>query len=218
MSADPLARYHGRSVIAVGAHPDDLEAGAGGTLARLSRAGARVTAAVLSIPNQTRVRAREARAAAKLLGCELRLVTADGRHVEDVKTYEAVSALDCLVDELRPDLMIAHAACDHHLDHVLAGRASLATMRLGTFDVWRYATALHAPQCQPFVPTLFVDISATIELKIKALEAHESQYRKRDRGTWLFREDARHNGARIGADYAEAFEVARLVIGQPSAS
>lgn len=216
--SDLLARYRGATVVAIGAHPDDLEAGAGGTLARLARAGARVVAAVLSIPSRPRVRAREARAAARLLGCELRLVTSDGRHVEDLKTYQAVSALDDLVDELQPALMISHAACDHHLDHVLAGRAALATMRLGSFDVWRYATALHAPQCQPFVPTLFVDITSTMELKIRALEAHQSQYQGRGRGTELFRGDARHNGARIGADYAEAFEVARLVMPESPAA
>lgn len=212
IGADPMERYSGSCVVAVGAHPDDLEAGAGGTLARLSRAGARVVAAVLSVPNQPEVRSREARIAAELLGCELRLVTADGRHVEDVKTYEAVSALDGLVNELRPQLMITHASCDHHLDHLLASRASLATMRLGAFDVWRFATAVHAPQCQPFVPTLFVDITATVELKMQALEAHQSQYKRRGRETTLFREAARHHGARIGVAYAEAFEVARLVL------
>jgi LmbE family N-acetylglucosaminyl deacetylase len=212
MTGDGLDRYRGATVMAVGAHPDDLEAGAGGTLARLARAGARVVAAVMSVPNQPAVRAREARLAAELLGCELRLVTEDGRHVEDMKTYAAVSALDSLVKELRPALMICHAACDHHVDHLLTGRAALATMRLGPFDVWRYATALHAPLCQPFAPTLFVDISGVVDLKLRALEAHASQYSERGRDTLLFRDDARHHGARIGVPYAEAFEVGRFVM------
>lgn len=212
MNGDGLDRYRGATVMAVGAHPDDLEAGAGGTLARLARAGARVVSAVMSVPNQPVVRAREARTAAKLLGCELRLITNDGRHVEDVKTYEAVSALDALVKELSPALMICHAACDHHVDHLLTGRAALATMRLGPFDVWRYATALHAPLCQPFVPNLFVDITAVVDIKLRALEAHESQYSGRGRSTALFKEDARHNGARIGVQFAEAFEVGRFVM------
>jgi LmbE family N-acetylglucosaminyl deacetylase len=51
--ADILSRYAGETVLAVGAHPDDLELGVGGTLARLSRSGARVVMAVLSIPSRS---------------------------------------------------------------------------------------------------------------------------------------------------------------------
>lgn len=212
MATDPLLRYSGEAVVAVGAHPDDLEAGAGGTLARLAQAGARVVACVMSIPSQTAARAREARAAADLLGCELRLVTADGRHLEDLKTYQAVAALDALVRECAPGLMIAPAACEHHFDHVLAGRAALATMRLGAFDVWRYATSLHAPLGRPYAPNLYVDITSTVELKLRALALHESQYAGRGQSLDAFREDAREHGHAIGALYAEGFEATRLVL------
>ncbi len=211
MSTSALSRYAGRSVLAVGAHPDDLEVGAGGTLARLAAEGARVTMAVLSAPRQPDARVIEARNAAKRLGCDVRLVTSDGRHVEDVKTYDLVAALDAIFLEVRPDLMIAHALCDHHRDHVIAGEAAAALHRHGRFDCWLYATSSQATRVAPFNPTLFIDIRSSLETKIAALEEHRSQFEKRGRDGSFARQRAREAGRMAGMDYAEAFEVARLL-------
>ena len=217
MSAAPepggaLGRYRGGSVVAVGAHPDDLEVGAGGTLARLAREGSRVVIVVMSVPNQPAARVREARKAAELLGCELRLVTSDKRHVEDLKTYEAVAALDAIVRDVKPKLMISHAACDYHRDHILAGQAALATQRLAHFDFWRFSTSLRTPHAGPFAPSLYVNITDTVDAKMKAIDAHESQFKKRGQDTTIFREVARAHGRSAGVQYAEVFEVARLIL------
>ena len=55
------SRYAGQTVVAIGAHPDDLEIGIGGTLARLQRVGARVIMVVASIPKDFEIRLAEAR-------------------------------------------------------------------------------------------------------------------------------------------------------------
>lgn len=209
---EALARYGGAAVLAIGAHPDDLEVGAGGTLARLAGVGARVTMAVLSVPTEPDVRPDEARNAARRLGCDVRLITSDGRHVEDLKNYEIVAALDAIFRELNPGLVIAHGLCDHHRDHVIAGTAAAALQRLGRFDYWRYATSSEATRAAPFEPSLYVDISSSIDAKMAAVEEHRSQFKKRGRDGSILRERARQAGRLAGVDYAEPFEVGRLLL------
>ena len=83
-----VSKYAGKTVLALGAHPDDLELGVGGTLALLSRAGARVIMAVVSIPSSLEARKTEARRSAELLGAEVTFLFPDDcRRVEDIKTY-----------------------------------------------------------------------------------------------------------------------------------
>src|SRR5262245_58746159 len=92
------SRYAGRTVLAIGAHPDDLEIGIGGTLARLSRAGARVVMVIASIPSNYEIRLAEAKSGARILGADLRVLLNGGRccRVEDLKTYELVNLFDGL--------------------------------------------------------------------------------------------------------------------------
>ena len=92
------SRYSGKTVVAIGAHPDDLEIGIGGTLAKLRRDGARVVMVVASIPKDFDVRFEEARRGAEILGCEMRLLLDGGpRRLEDVKTCDLVGMLDDVI-------------------------------------------------------------------------------------------------------------------------
>lgn len=67
-----IEAVEGARVLALGAHPDDVELGAGGLLARLSQHGAQVTLAVVSVPTRMEERLREAEAGARELGVRLR--------------------------------------------------------------------------------------------------------------------------------------------------
>src|SRR5687767_10518587 len=91
------ARYFGHTVLAIGAHPDDIELAIGGTLARLAGNGARVVMAVVSIPAEFDTRRDEALRAAQILGCELRFLLDQGcARIDDVKNYQLVGMLDSL--------------------------------------------------------------------------------------------------------------------------
>jgi len=206
------ARYTGRTVLALGAHPDDLELGIGGTLAALSRGGARVVMAVCSVPADFDTRYAEAKAAAAILGCELRVLMDGGCHrIEDVKTYQLVGMLDDLVRELGPSALLTHGPSDFHRDHVAVFQAAVSTQRLSQFDFYSYLPTMCRPVPVPFQPRAYIDISDTMETKIRAIAAHPSQFGARGITFELYRDIARLTGRMCGVDYAEGLDINRMV-------
>lgn len=208
------ARYAGRTVLAVGAHPDDAELGMGGTLARLSRCGARVVLAVVSVPSDYATRRREAERAAGILGAELRvLLDAGCQRIEEVKSYQLVGLLDDLVRALRPDAVFTHGASEFHRDHQIVHAAVAATQRLRYFDFFSFHPTMCRPVPVPFHPRVYVDVTPTIEAKMEAIAAHESQFGARGLEVELYRDIARLNGRLVGVQYAEGLDVGRLLLG-----
>lgn len=206
-----FAKYTGKTILAVGAHPDDLELGMGGTLARLSRAGARVIMAIVSIPSDLKNRIKEARRAAQILGCEVRfLIPGHCCRVEDLKTHQVVNMMDGLVKEFLPAAVFTHSFANLHADHKLVYQACMASQRLEYFDLFCYSpTSTHEIHIA-FQPHAYVDISDTIEMKMAAIRAHSSQFSRRGLGTEHFREMSSRFGQMVGVDYAEGLEVVRM--------
>jgi LmbE family N-acetylglucosaminyl deacetylase len=209
----PLAeRYAGRSVLALGAHPDDLELAVGGTIARLRRGGARVVMAIVSIPGANHaLRRKEAERAADILGCELRVLT-QAKRIEDLKNYELVAMIDQLVKALAPAALLTHGPAEFHRDHVMVHEAALSSQRLQYFDFFTYQPNFCRPVPVPFHPRAYVDISETIDAKMRAIEAHASQFAGRGLGTDIYRDMARLNGRMVGVQYAEGLDVGRMLI------
>ena len=207
------SRYAGRTVVALGAHPDDLELGVGGTLARLARAGTRVIMAVASIPNDYGVRRREAIRAADILGCELRILMDNGsQRIEDVKHYQLVGLVDALVREYKPAALLTHSASEIHRDHVSIHNACLSTQRLQYFDLFYFHPTFCRPLPIPFQSRAYVDVSDTIEVKMQAVAAHESQFGARGIDVSIYKEMAHLSGRLVGVPYAEALDVGRLLL------
>jgi LmbE family N-acetylglucosaminyl deacetylase len=208
-----LSRYIGTTVLAIGAHPDDLELGVGGTLARLVQAGAHVVMAVVSVPSDYAVRSAEARRAAEILGCELRILMDGGsRRIEDVKHYQLVGMLDEQVRELAPAAVITHSASEVHRDHVSVYNASVSAQRLRFFDFFTYHPTMCRPVPVPFHPRAYVDVSDTIDAKIAAIDAHTSQFSGRGLDAEMYREHARLQGRMAGVRYAEGLDVGRMLL------
>lgn len=214
--AVPLAaRYGGRTVLAIGAHPDDLELAVGGALARLARDGARVVMAVVSIPSDFETRRAEARRAAGILGCELRVLVDEGHcaRIDDMKNHQLVGMLDALVKELAPAAVLTHSAHEFHRDHVAVHNACFATQRLRAFDFFHFNPTMCRPVPINFHPRVYIDVSDTIEQKMAAIEAHASQFRSRGLDSEMYRDLARINGRMVGVKYAEGLDVARMLLG-----
>jgi LmbE family N-acetylglucosaminyl deacetylase len=205
--------YSGKTVLAVGAHADDIELAVGGTIARLRRGGARVVMVVLSLPGDAKVRRREAEKAADILGCELHVVMEDGkRRIEDLKSYELVAMIDREVKELQPAAMLTHGPSEFHRDHVLVHEACVSSQRLRYFDFFTYQPNFCRPVPVAFHPKAYVDISETIETKMRAIEVHQSQFKCRGLDTDIYRDIARMNGRMVGVQYAEGLDIGRMIL------
>jgi N-acetylglucosamine malate deacetylase 1 len=216
-------------VLAVGAHPDDLEILCGGTLVRFGQEGHEVVMCNATLGNRgsfehtseeiAAIRLREARRAADLAGAEhMTLGLTDGE--VNASDRDQRTALVDLVREVRPDLILTHATNDYMSDHNETSRLVFdcsfhATLPLLETSKPNYGTVapiyfFDTVMGLGFHPTEYVDVTSTIETKVAMLEAHESQL------TWLRDHDGidvveqmrvatRFRGLQCGVTYAEGF-------------
>ena len=219
------------NILAVGAHPDDLEILCAGTLARCAGRGDRVTMLIMSdgsaghaeIPPEelAEIRSREARAAAAVIGAELVWL---GLRDEFVFNDEPTRLL--LLNAIRgaqPDVILTHNPDDYHPDHRATSRAVFdASFIMGLPNV-RTDHPAHpgvATLCyfdalagHGFMPTEYVDVTETWETKRAMLAEHRSQV------DWLRYHDqidifqfmetvARFRGLQCGVPFAEGFRQA----------
>ncbi len=174
-------------VVAIGAHPDDVELGCGATLAKLSLAGRRVgilhlTRGEMGTRGSAPEREQEAKRAALALGAERLdfLDCGDGGLLHD---RESEDALISYLRKYRPDLILGPTPEDRHPDHGRAHRlvvdaafySGLAKRAPALGPPFRPAAVFCYMQHNPFPPTFIVDVSDTWERKLAALDAYESQ-------------------------------------------
>lgn len=203
-----LLKENGR-VLAFGAHPDDLEVGAGGLLARLSQEGAEVTMVVVSIPNNTELRKREAMAGADIIDADLFVLYEDRPcRVEDIPMHELVRRMDNIVGDVRPDLVITHSSGDLHWDHGLVNRATVSALRRTPCDLLAFLSSPEMNAQSRAIGQCFADISKTMDTKLAAMSAHSSQVAKL--GLESSRDLARAMGRISGYEYAEVYEALRV--------
>ena len=206
-----LLEEKGGRVLAFGAHPDDLEVGAGGLLARLSEEGAEVTLAIVSVPNSIEQRKAEARAAADLIDANVVFIYDEKpSRVEDIPMHELVRRFDQVVGDVRPDLVITHSAHDLHWDHGLVNRATVSALRRTPCDLLAYLSSPEMNAQARGLGECFADVSKTIDTKIAAIAAHKSQLSRLDLES--SRDLARAMGRISGYQYAEAYEALRVRI------
>lgn len=180
-------------VVAFGAHPDDVELFAGGTVCSLVDQGARVgivdlTRGELGSRGTPELRAQEAAAAADILGVSIRmnLGLPDG----DIQNTPE-NRLDVIraLRTLRPGLILVNAPECRHPDHPAAARlVTDAVFQAGLTKIvtigedgtpqetWRPHHTLHYIQSIELEPTLVVDVSPYWEQRMKALLAYSSQF------------------------------------------
>lgn len=215
-------------ILAIGAHPDDVEISCGGTLALAARQKIPVgildlTRGELSTNGTVEERAAEAAEAASLLGASTRAnagLPDGGVHAMDL---EQVRSVVRILRALRPEILLTHAPVDRHPDHVEASRlmdrawylAGLRQFDPGHGDPHRAEARYHFASRISFVPTFVMDITAAWEEKKRAILAHRTQVTRGVEArstplndpTFLSRIEARarHFGSQIGVAYGEPF-------------
>jgi LmbE family N-acetylglucosaminyl deacetylase len=186
-------------LLAFGAHPDDLEFGAGGIIARETRAGRSVHLVICSrgeagTNGTPALRTREAQAAAKILGATLEFLELDGDAHLELKTAHAF-ALAKLIRRIRPGVVLAPTTePNQHPDHWRLGTLVRDATRLARYGGLAELKARppHAigqllfyalgPGSEPAIPPALIDLSAPglVATWTKAMEAHASQMKTRN--------------------------------------
>jgi bacillithiol biosynthesis deacetylase BshB1 len=214
-------------VLAVGAHPDDVELGCGGTLLALAARGYTfgildLTRGEMGTRGTPETRAQEAAEAARILGARFRetLDLGDGGLRTD---REAELQVIDVVRRARPRLLFAMLPSDRHADHVRAGRLVKEASYYAGLRTLETGAAAHRPQqvvhyFATYVerPSFLVDVSDVHVRKLDALRAYRSQFHEpssKEPDTYIaakgFLEGivarARVFGAQAGVEYAEGF-------------
>lgn len=197
------------NVLAIGAHPDDIELGCAGSLLRHIAAGDHVTMLVMTTgergPQDAVSRVIEQEEAARIIGADLVWGgMADGAIPHD---RETVALIDDVIRRCGADIMYTHSAHDTHQDHVHTSASSLSAAR-------RLSRVLcyQAPSTTTFDPTVYVDVDETVGGKIAALEAHRSQVlRCQLVDLEAVAATTRYWGYQARMRHAEAFETPRFV-------
>jgi LmbE family N-acetylglucosaminyl deacetylase len=205
-----------RKVVILAAHPDDAEICAGGTIAKLSGAGAEVVVANFTTSEftaeTTLSRQAAATAAAELLGSKLRWVDG-GRHnqVEDQQEYRLVQQIDEIMETEAPDLVFGPWTGDSHTDHARLGRAVVASSRRWNADLLAYSPAEYRTVCfHRFEPNVFVNVSDVREKKMAAIEKfHYSGHGFRRIETANLLRIWSYYGVLSGYEFAEGFQLLR---------
>jgi bacillithiol biosynthesis deacetylase BshB1 len=178
-------------ILAIGAHPDDIELCCGGTLAKAAKLGYKtgiidLTHGELGTRGNNVIRAKEAAAAAKILGC-LR----ENLHLPDgniAVSQPNVKKLIQVYRKYRPKIILISHFYERHPDHVHAhhlcreawfysGLRKIETKLNGKKqEPWRPHNYFHYMQWQVFEPTFIVDITDVYQVRLKSILAHKSQF------------------------------------------
>ena len=225
-------------ILAIGAHPDDVELGCGATIAKAVSQGKKVgildlTRGELGTRGSAEIRDKEAAESAKILGVDIRenLAFADGFFKNDKKHQIEVIKI---IRKYKPEIVLCNAIDDRHIDHprgsqlassscFLSGLVKIKTELSGALqEAWRPKHVYHYIQWKNLDPDFVVDVGDFIKTKIASVKAYGSQFYNPDSkepvspitsknflDSITYR--AQDLGRLIGKEYAEGFTSERYI-------
>ena len=225
-------------ILAIGAHPDDVELSCSGTIAKEVANGKKVgildlTRGELGTRGTAEIRDKEAENAAKILGVSMRhnLAFSDGFFVNNTASQLEIIKI---LRKYRPDVVLCNAVDDRHIDHrkgsklvsdacFLSGLRKIETIHENNHQKeWRPKHVYHYIQWKDLTPDFVVDISGYLDKKLESVAAYKSQFFDENSkepvtpiATANFNESityrAKNLGRLIGVEHGEGFTAERYV-------
>jgi LmbE family N-acetylglucosaminyl deacetylase len=199
-----------RRILAVGAHPDDIELACGATLAKFVDSGHEVHALVMthgSTGGDELTRVAEANAGSQFLGLTALIVMnfPDSRLPDYGK--EMIDAIETVLLRLNPDIILTHSAHDRHQDHHAVHMATVRAARTHPAVLGYESPSV----TDEFVPRFYVDIDRYVDAKIESVHIHQSQRDRPYVGPEQIKALSLFRGRQGAVKNAEAFETVRML-------
>lgn len=200
------------NILVIGAHPDDMEFGCGGTLLKLADKGCGMNLLVMTQggaggDEQTRV--QEQLSAAKMLGANLMWGGFEDTNLPISR--EIIRIIETAIIRVQPDMVFCHYPQDTHQDHRQIGTAALSAAR-GVRSFLFY----EGPSSMDFSPSVFTDIGNELPRKLELLKCHRSQVDKTNIPHLSILESAQstaiYRGMQNRVKFAEGFMPHRLAL------
>jgi LmbE family N-acetylglucosaminyl deacetylase len=200
------------SILVIGAHPDDIEFGCGGTIMRYAQAKEKVFMLVLTrgeIGGDPERRQCEQEKAARYMKVK-KVFWGDFKDTEIPRDRSAIMAIEKVLRQVKPRTVLFNYLSDIHQDHRALAHAALSATRY-VQEVLFY----EVPTTQGFEPDIFVDVSRVMEKKLKLLRLHCSQVHRTRVENLSILESAKScavfRGFQGRVKYAEGFKALRIL-------
>ena len=201
------------NILAIGAHPDDLEFGCAGALVKYSQKNHKVYLMILTggeLGGEKSVRKKEQIVASKIIGAA-KIFWGEYEDTKLPLNRDLILSIEKCIREIKPNFIFVNYYQDTHQDH--------RNLTLATLSATRYIRNVlfyEVPTTQNFTPNVFIDIKNVIKTKKKALKAHQSQVLKTNIQdlsiTEVMISTANYRGVQGRVAYAEGFMSERLFI------
>ena len=225
-----------KTILIIAAHPDDEVLGCGGTISRLTNEGHNVYIAILGEGVTSRYKQRleadlglikelherSRNVLALLGGKDLFMNSLPDNRFDTVPLLEITGIIEELIEKLKPSIIYTHHAGDLNIDHLITNRAVVTATRptkghpvkeIYTFEIPSSSEWAFGQFNKVFNPNVFIDISESIDIKVKAMEVYESEARPfpHPRSPEALRALSQWRGSTVGLNAAEGFEILRKI-------
>lgn len=200
------------NILAIGAHPDDIEFGCGGTLIKYAQKGYGVYLLVLTqgdVGGNPEVRKKEQEEAVKFMGAR-EVFWGNFKDTELPLNKPLISVIEEVINKVKPHSVLFNYVNDIHQDHRVAAKACISATRY-VKEVLNF----EVPTTHNFQPEIFVDIGDVVDSKLKLLELHASQVHKTKVENLTILESVKScavfRGYQGRVKYAEGFKALRII-------